>query len=120
MLQVIGLLLFTATVLAQTDPPASGDWTVSDATLIENTTVDLRGNLTVEAGGDLTLRNVTLRVHSTSEVMYGILVEAGGKLLVDDADHIMQPNVDPSVIMRGSPSWMASDANIPLPSMGLL
>ena len=68
---VVALSLLAVTLLAigcagQTDPPASGDWTVSDNTLVEDRTVHLHGNLLVTSTGSLTLENVTLRIHLDS------------------------------------------------------
>ena len=105
LLLTLALAIAAASSLAQTDPPASGDWTVSDATLVENRTVDLRGDLIVRSGGELDLRNVTLRVHSTVTVVHGITVEAGGRLVVEDADGSASTEGDRSFIVRGAPSF---------------
>jgi len=67
-------------VLAQTPPPASGPWDISDVTTISDQVVDLKGNLTVKAGGLLVLENVTLLMNMSRDGDYHIKVEAGGEL----------------------------------------
>jgi parallel beta-helix repeat protein len=104
------VVMVTAAILlfqsgeAQTDPPASGDWTVGDVTVLENRTVDLRGNLTVSSGGDLTLRNVTLRIHSTLQLVHGIRVLDNGSLRITDLDGVPSTTDDRSLVTRGNPS----------------
>jgi len=80
------LLLLASCVAGQTDPPASGDWVVSDVTAVVDQTVDLRGNLLVTSTGSLTLENVSLRIHVGSPGQYGIEVQAGGTLVLQDKD----------------------------------
>ena len=95
-----------AVASAQTDPPASGDWTVDDTTVVEDRTVDLRGNLMVSATGDLTLRNVTLRVYSVSSTEpRGITVLPGGKLTLTDRDGNRSTTRDRTIVTRGVSSW---------------
>jgi hypothetical protein len=98
-------MLLPDLVEAQTDPPSSGDWTVSDRTFVENRTVQLRGNLTVANGGHLTLRNVTLQMFSSLTEAHGITVRSGGTLQVMDNDGNQSTQGDRSVLMRGSPSF---------------
>ncbi len=104
LLAAIAALVLMQAVEAQTDPPASGDWTVADATVVEDRTVDLLGNLTVASGGDLTLRNVTLRVQSLLTITHGIRVASGGNLTIEDADGDADTTSDRSVVMRGAPA----------------
>ncbi|UCC93635.1 MAG: right-handed parallel beta-helix repeat-containing protein, partial [Thermoplasmata archaeon] len=85
-LSIVLLLLLAGAGAAQTDPPATGDWTVSDTTLVTDRTVDLHGDLTVTSSGSLTLRNVTLRIHLTSDGEHGIEVQTGGSLVIEDND----------------------------------
>jgi parallel beta-helix repeat protein len=108
---LIHLLVLAGTILivvsaaqAQTDPPANGDWTVSDRTVVVNQTVRLHGNLTVETGGYLTLRNVTLQVFSGVGNTRGITVKTSGTLEIDDMDGRSTTEGDRSVVMRGNPS----------------
>ncbi len=98
-------MLLPDLVEAQTDPPSSGDWTVSDRTIVENRTVQLRGNLTITAGGSLTLRNVTLKVFCGPTDTFGITVASGGTLMIEDIDGLGSTSGDGSVLMRGAPSW---------------
>ena len=57
-----------------------GDTTVTTATTWSDETVLLEGNLTVGAGGDLTLSNVTLVVNSTFDGEYRLEVLSGGAI----------------------------------------
>jgi parallel beta-helix repeat protein len=108
----IGLLFVAAAILlivsaadAQTDPPATGDWTVGDNTTVENQTVRLRGNLTIVPGGRLTLTNVTLQVFSTITTVNGIRVMGNGSLEIGDHDDDPTTDADRCVVMRGNPSY---------------
>jgi hypothetical protein len=83
---------------AQTDPPSSGDWTVSDMTLVKDTDVELHGSLFVTATGRLTLENVTLRVFVNANGDDGIEVATGGQLTVRDGDGLKATTGDNSAI----------------------
>ncbi len=80
------VLLLAGGSAGQTDPPASGDWTVSDTTVVTDRNVDLHGDLVVTATGSLTLENVTLKIFVASPGEHGIEVEAGGTLTLRDGD----------------------------------
>jgi len=82
----IAIAVMAGSALAQTDPPASGDWTVSDTTMVKDATVALDGNLLVTSTGRLTLENVTLLISETSNGEHGIEVVTGGSLTVRDGD----------------------------------
>jgi len=108
----LALLVTAATILllvqvadAQTDPPATGDWTIGDNTTLANQTVRLRGNLTIVPGGRLTLLNVTLQVFSDMNAVHGILVMANGTLELSDLDGRPSTKGDRTVVMRGNPSF---------------
>ena len=106
LLAMLALTALSAVASAQTDPPSSGDWVVSDSTLVEDRTVDLRGDLTVTGTGELTLRNVTLRVHSVSSTdVRGILVLSGGKLVLTDRDGNRSTTADRTIVSRGVASF---------------
>jgi len=75
------LLLVLPVGMAQTPPPASGDWTVKDSTVISNTTITLDGNLTVKSGGKLELYNVILIMDCDENGQYTIKVESGGDVV---------------------------------------
>lgn len=98
------LILLVNTAGAQTDPPASGDWTVGDNTTIGNQTVRLQGNLTIVPGGRLTLQNVTLQIFSSINDTHGIRVMDNGTLEISDLDGNAGTKDDRSVVMRGIPS----------------
>ncbi|NIP35191.1 MAG: hypothetical protein GWN18_09595, partial [Thermoplasmata archaeon] len=83
---------------AQTDPPASGDWVVSDTTVVSDQTVDLHGDLTVTATGSLTLTNVTLRLHLNNNGEHGIEVQTGGSLVIQDGDGDASTTDDASTV----------------------
>ncbi|MCK4971516.1 MAG: right-handed parallel beta-helix repeat-containing protein, partial [Thermoplasmata archaeon] len=95
----LGILLFFLAIVvvwtiafedanAQTPPPTSGDWVISDDTHIEDTRVYLKGNITVTASGNLTLVNVTVRMNQTSPGQYNILIESGGRFSLLDRDGV--------------------------------
>jgi len=98
-------LLLVQAVDAQTDPPATGDWDIWDDTVVENRTVQLRGDLKIRQTGSLTLRNVTLQFFSSGSGFYGILVMNRGTLVIEDLDGDGETTSDRSVVMRGNPSW---------------
>ena len=85
-LSVLIVLLAAGPALGQTDPPASGDWTVADTTVVMDQTVNLHGDLLVTDTGRLTLENVTLRIHLSSNGEYGIEVMGDGSLTIKDGD----------------------------------
>ncbi len=106
LVSLCALAALAATASGQTDPPSSGDWTVGDTTVVEDRTVDLRGDLTVSATGDLTLRNVTLRVYSQSAtVLRGIMVLSGGRLTLTDRDGNRSTTQDRTIVTRGVASF---------------
>ncbi|MCK4971486.1 MAG: right-handed parallel beta-helix repeat-containing protein, partial [Thermoplasmata archaeon] len=104
LLLVASAVLILGPAAAQTDPPTTGDWTVADTTVVENQTIELKGDLTVSNGGNLTLRNVTLKVFSGSTYgTNGITVEAGGTLRIEDYNKTPSDQ-GRSTVMRGNPS----------------
>ena len=48
LMSVLVLLLLASGAMGQTDPPASGDWTVADTTVVSDQTVDLRDHAPAE------------------------------------------------------------------------
>ena len=76
------LWIAPTTIWAQTPPPASGDWTIADTTLMYNETIDLNGNLIVQDGGSLTLEGVTLKMNCSYDGEYRIEVQDGGALYI--------------------------------------
>ncbi len=59
-LLTLGLTAICLPAGGQTPPPATGDWTVSDNTVIKGQVINLTGNLTITTSGHLVLRNCTL------------------------------------------------------------
>ncbi len=97
-LSIILVLLVAGGGGAQTDPPASGDWTVSDTTVVNDRTVDLDGDLTVTATGSLTLSNVTLKISLSANGEHGIEVQTGGSLSIVDGDGQASTSGDASIL----------------------
>ncbi len=84
LLSATAILIGISSATAQTPPPSSGDWVISDTTSMSGTDVVLKGNLTVEDGGRLSLDNLTLTIDSPSDKAFGIYVKDGGTLLADN------------------------------------
>jgi len=63
-------------------PPENGDWIITNETNISNKTLILNGNLSVLDGGVLTITNVTLILNSSFDAEHWINVSKGGTLNV--------------------------------------
>ncbi len=86
-----GLLLLASASYGQTPPPATGDWTITDDTVVSGQTIVLTGNLTVRSGGRLTLSDCELLLNLSTHGEYHIEVGMDGELslsgaTVDSAD----------------------------------
>ncbi|MCK5561200.1 MAG: fibronectin type III domain-containing protein, partial [Thermoplasmata archaeon] len=66
------------TTKSQTEPPATGDWIISDTTVKSNCDIELDGDLKIENGGSLTLNYVKLKMKD----LKSITVESGGSFYV--------------------------------------
>ena len=146
--QVLGTLLVIVTlfftsfplisigVAPMGPPPPNGDWVVADNTAINDTTIELNGNLSISNSGNLNLtnvtlimngnitvegafilRNVTLIMNCSANKEYGIVVESSGVMHVLDYDNIPGTN-DHSMINSGIPDghhrytfWVKSGSN---------
>jgi len=64
-------------------PPANGDWIVTQEQTIENEIIILNGDLTVKEGGNLKLMNVTLKLNCDYDGQYRITLEPGGSMLIN-------------------------------------
>ena len=64
-----------SSVSAQTPPPISGNWVISDTTTINDQTIFLDGNLIIQTSGELNLNNCTLIMNCSSQNSYSIYVE---------------------------------------------
>ncbi|MDD1770856.1 MAG: right-handed parallel beta-helix repeat-containing protein, partial [Methanomassiliicoccales archaeon] len=62
--------------------PVASDWVVTGTQVIENTSVNLDGNLTIESGGSLTLINVRLTLNPQDDSQTGILADEGSSFFV--------------------------------------
>ena len=80
------LLISPAFLSVTSAQPSQGNWVVTGQEVVENRTIALNGNLTIEDGGSLTLRNVTLTVDSQYNGQYGISVEEGGSMFIYDSN----------------------------------
>lgn len=80
---VVIVLLLLATDVIGVDPPATGDWDVTEDTTIFDTDIVLTGNLTVHDGATLDLSLLYLRMNLTAHGQYNILVKEGGNLELD-------------------------------------
>lgn len=77
---LLAVLALALTASAQTNPPASGDWTINDVTTISNQAVLIKGSVNVNGGGRLTLDNVALSVQPSNEGSNGLTVNSNGRL----------------------------------------
>jgi len=71
-------------VEAQTPPPAYGNWTISDTTLI-STPVSLQGDLIINSGGKLTLDGANVTFFCTKKGEYHLTVQGGGTLMATNS-----------------------------------
>ena len=84
-LLAIGLAVLALVIVAsrpadaQTDPPASGTWSVNDTTEWSEP-VTLMGDLVVESGGDLRLNDMELVFWCFQKSEFGVKVMGGGRL----------------------------------------
>ena len=104
-LLALALGVVASLALAQTPPPTIGDWVVKDDTTIEGRTVTLSGNLTVADGGHLTFVDVTLIMNSSIPGRFNITVESGGWLELKDLDHDPLTASDATVVKASNPNF---------------
>ncbi len=83
---LVALVAVAATALANTPPPASGDWVITngDVTSVTDKTVTIKGNITVNRSSQLQLQRVTLVLESTVDGGLTIHIEDGSYLLLDN------------------------------------
>ncbi len=76
------LAAMCALAAAQTPPPSSGDWTVSDTTTFSDTTITItNGDVNVEgSAGHLQLTNVNLRFTGTG--VHSLIVRSGARVTI--------------------------------------
>ena len=60
-------------VSAQTDPPTSGNWVISDTTTINGVTIILNGSLIIETSGTLNLLNSHLILNNSATKSFSIV-----------------------------------------------
>ncbi len=88
------------------------DWVVSGNEIVENQTIGLDGDLTIEPTGHLTLRQVTLTLLNAAHGEHGIRIKGGGAMTIDadsllttasnDARMYFVVEEDASLVMRSS------------------
>ena len=82
----------------------NGDWNITDTQVIENQTIILTGNLTVESGGNLTFRNVTLMLNCSTLYQYRIDIKSGAYMYIFDLDNDNTTTEDASNITVTDPN----------------
>ncbi len=94
---VLALLLSTPMniggTITGTSPPSSGNWEISDNTVITDEMIDFNGSIIIHNGGSLTLDNSTLKIDSKSEGEFGIVVETGGAIYIKSGSTIDRSGV---------------------------
>jgi len=65
-----------------TPPPSSGDWNISDITVVEYEDLIINGSIFIEYGGVLVLKNSTIRMNLAYDGEHWIDVQSGGNLTV--------------------------------------
>lgn len=76
------VVMNASTAMTGTSPPASGDWTITTATVLTEETKEMTGNIIIESGGSLTLDGTTLKFKCDTDGKYGIDVKSGGSLVI--------------------------------------
>jgi chitodextrinase len=84
--------------VAQSDPPLSGDWIVSDGTMVTGRSILLNGNLTITESGHLELVDVDLVMNCSVSSVLVITVRTGGSLELKDRDHDPRTTSDETVV----------------------
>ena len=98
MVAVAAVLVLSPPSHAQTEPPADGDWVVSDSTTIVGVDFILNGSVIVEPTGRLTLVDVVLRLNCSYPGEFNVTVEPGGELYMSDLDHDPATTTDATVV----------------------
>ncbi|MEX0568215.1 MAG: NosD domain-containing protein, partial [Candidatus Njordarchaeota archaeon] len=65
-----------------TAPPASGDWNISDITIVEDEDLVINGSINIQSGGALILRRSTIRMNIGYDGQFVINVASGGNLTI--------------------------------------
>ena len=72
----------TASGTGDWPPPASGQWTITQETVVENEEFTLNGSVEVQSGGKLILKNCDITMNSTSHGEVFIDVLSGGNITI--------------------------------------
>ena len=73
---------FKTTTITGTTPPSSGDWNISDTTIVEDEVLVINGSIFVESSGALILKNSTIYMNLASNGQYWIEVLSGGNMTI--------------------------------------
>ena len=82
-LLILAIVLLATSISAQTDPPATGDWVISDSTVVTNRDITVSGNVSVTGNGRLEIRDSTLSLSISAPRAYRIEVGSGATLVLD-------------------------------------
>ena len=101
-------------------PPTTGDWNISDETIIQDTTYIINGSIIIQSGGSLVLINSVLYMNLTYPLEYKIEVQNGGNLTLINSKITAYNTSNPyrvtihnsaSFSMRGSELSYAGNTN---------
>jgi len=76
-----------ATVVG-TAAPVTGDWEISNATVLTGETIELKGNLIINKDASLVIDGTTLKMCCTTDGEYGITVKDGATLTITGDSHL--------------------------------
>lgn len=81
---IVVLLLLASPFLSKVAvaQPSQGNWVITGTQVVQNESIALTGNLTIENGGNLTLQNVKLKLDVGYDGEYGVFVGLGGSLYI--------------------------------------
>ncbi|MCJ2539992.1 MAG: hypothetical protein LN414_01830, partial [Candidatus Thermoplasmatota archaeon] len=80
MMAFLAIAALTLTASAQTPPPASGDWIITDSTTFTNQQISITGDVLVQGNGHLSMTNVNLRFTGSGD--HDIRVTTNARLTI--------------------------------------
>jgi len=94
LLALVAVAALALTASAQTPPPSSGDWVITDSTTYANQQISITGNVMVQGNGHLSLTNVNLRFtgnnpHSLQVTSNARLTISGGSISSTGTQHTL-------------------------------
>lgn len=109
---LVATLLLVSPILPKivTAQPSQGNWVVTGTQVVQNESITLDGNLTVESGGSLTLSNDSLIINGQSPGQYSIYVTPGGSIYIYNSTIMASSNTDGySFVLMGKHVVMKHD-----------